>query len=1078
MTSPKNFVVYRSSAGSGKTYTLVRDYIRMALSSNTPTGFRHILAITFTNKAAAEMKDRVLKQLAALGENPEHELMGFLTSELKIEVATVQKRAKETLSFMLHNYAELSICTIDKFMHQLVRAFSRDLMLNYDFDVETDRTPLVEESVAKMLEQVGRDAFITEVLVDFVSSQVEDDKSWQIERQLVETSVKTFNPQSEPYLQLLEAFPVEQFADLKKQVNAAIRLFEKEICDIGKSAMALIAKNNLEADAFYYKDRGIYGYFSQLAGGNVLKEANSYVQKTLDTDQFENQNADGAARASVQSLGPQLRQFCEQVEAFREKGLPNYLLGKELMKNLHQLLLLNELHKSLTHLKEEKNLIFVDDFHTLISGVVKNEPAPFIYERIGQRYRHLLIDEFQDTSILQWNNFLPLVTDALATNGNVLLVGDGKQAIYRWRGGEVEQFDHLPAIYPPTDDAVTLEREQLLKLQYRPLELEKNYRSLGQVVQFNNSLYEQLRNHIPDSLASVYANYHQKNTKTEDAGLVTTHFIEAKRKEEAIEMYLDLIEKYIEECLQDGYPQRDICIITRSNKAGKAIVGALNHKKVGGEELEFLSDESLLIATHAIVKLVLSALMHLSDQEHIGYRLDFLLKLIHEIEPSEEHHHSILEKHTHKSGKDGLVTVQLEQYLQHKGFEWNSRQLIQLNLYELAEELARLFRFDGFNTPYWSFFKQQLLNFTNDHGNDLLAFLTWWDKKCDKLSLSIPEDSNAVRITSIHKSKGLQFPVVILPFTDWDFKHRNASYWAEVPEEFSASVANEVPGAMLSGLSSSLECTSLVDQIETENARNLLDNLNLLYVATTRAEERLYLLSKKQSPKSDCSNVAHWLTLHSESQSWSANPMRFGRQCHRSEYFPEKKSAKDQPMAGAIPLSVAGNSGWKEKIRINLEAGALIDGQITTTSRASGNLVHRILAEIETQDDLVEKLGWHQSRGTIDAEQADMIEEQIKGLFEHPIAGKWFDKHEKILIEQAIITPKGATARPDRVMIDGQTATVVDYKTGRPKPEHETQIQQYGQLLSGMNYSCELFLCYLDNAEVKQVAAESQTTLF
>ncbi len=1076
MTAPKNFAVYRSSAGSGKTYTLVRDYLLLALATPQPTGFRHILAITFTNKAAEEMKNRVLEQLEALADEPGHKLMEFLQNELKAGIPEIQRRARETLRFMLHNYAELSICTIDKFMHQLVRAFSSDLLLSYDFDVETDRTQLVEESVANMLEQVGRDPFITSILVDFVSSQIENDKSWQIERQLVETSVKTFNPQSEPYLKMLENFPVEQFGELKKQVSALIKSYEKDITDTAAKVFKQIEEAQLNADAFYYKDRGIYGYCCQLAGGNVMKDANSYVQKSLNTDQFENQNTPVATQDAVKTIAPALREMCARVEEIRTTRLPNYLLAKELMKSLHQLLLLNELHKSLNELKEARNLIFVDDFHTLISGVVKNEPAPFIYERTGQRYRHLLIDEFQDTSILQWNNFLPLVSDALATGGNILLVGDGKQAIYRWRGGEVEQFDHLPEIYPPTNDPLTREREHLLKSQYLPLELGENYRSLGEVVRFNNSLYDHLRKHIPASLASVYDNYHQRITKPEEAGLVTAHFIEGKTKEECTAQYLKRIEEYIAECLQDGYQQRDICIITRSNKSGKAVVGALNNIEVAGERLEFISDESLLIATHPLVKLVLSAFSHLTDPEHIGYRLDFLLRLIHQIEPSDANHHAILEQYTQRT-KD-LNKVKIELYLKINGCEWNSRQLLQLNLYELAEELARKFRFEGFNSPYWSFFKQQVLNFSNDHGNDLLAFLTWWDKKNDKLSLSIPEDSNAIRITSIHKSKGLQFPVVILPFSDWDFKHRNSSHWVEIPEEFSSAIDADVPGAMLSGLSSSLENTPLLEQIETENARNLLDNLNLLYVATTRAEERLYLITKKHSPSKSFSNIAHWLTEYAESQTWSENPMRFGKKCDRSAYFPKGTKSTTESGSESLPLKVAGNSGWRDKIRINLEAGALVDGQIGATNRAIGNLVHRLLAEIKDTTDLSDRLKSHLSNGTISQDQATVVESQIQLLFDHPVAGSWFAEHDKVFIEQAIVVPMSELARPDRVMIDGKKATVVDYKTGLEKPEHEIQIRQYGRLLEQMGFTSEMHLYYVETNEIKTVSAESQTTLF
>lgn len=1074
MTAQKNFIVYRSSAGSGKTYTLVQDYIRIALSAPHPKGFRNILAITFTNKAAEEMKSRVLKQLADLAENPKAELMPQLTKDLNANFEDIQKRASDTLRMMLHNYSELAICTIDKFMHQLVRAFSRDLMLSYDFDVETDSTPLVEEAVARLLEQVGRDKLATDILVDYVASQIENDKSWQIERQLVETSVKTFSPQNDPYLKLLEEFPVEAFEQAKTKLRQLIHRFEHDLTNIGRAAMDLITKRGLTDRDFSYKSRGVHGYFKKMAAGNILNPANSFVQKCIDQGNFTDSKVDAASITAVESITAELISYCHQADQIRSERMPQYLLANELFKSFHQLLLLNELHKSLTQLKEEKNLIFVDDFHALISNVVKNEPAPFIYERTGQRFRHLLIDEFQDTSILQWSNFLPLVTDSLGNGGRVLLVGDGKQAIYRWRGGEVEQFDRLPTIYPPSDDLLIKERERLLENQYRPEKLDKNYRSLGRIVQFNNDLYKHLRQFIPESLSAVYNSYEQNIFKAEDAGMATTHLVDGKNKEETSEQYLQLTADYIAECLEDGYELRDICILTRSNKYGKTVVNHLHGKKIAGRTIEFISDESLLIDAHPLVKMAIAAFRHLSDPKNIGFQLDFLLRLVHQLESDKSRIHPVVQAFSRK-GKKSLESVDIKGYLHTHHINWHPALFIQLNLVEMTEHFARLFSIEGFNSLYWSFFKQQILTFSTDHSNDLLAFLEWWEKKRDKLSLSIPQDSNAIQVMSVHKSKGLQFPVVIFPFADWNFKHNNASYWAAVPEAFSESVDAPLPKAMLTGLSSKLEVTPLRHDMELENARNLLDNLNLLYVGTTRAEERLYLLTKNQATSSSPSNIAQWVTDYANAKSQNENPIRHGKRCHRSEYFTKKEKQESET---SLQLTVARNSGWKDKIRINLEAGELIDGEITTTHRAIGNLVHRILSEIRTAEDLEKQLARYEAQGVLDKKQSLAVAKQIGNLFEHPGAGKWFGDHEHILVEQAIVIPQGKVVRPDRVMINGQHAVVADFKTGMYQQKHEAQILQYGSLLQQMGYHCELYLYYLESNELKPVATEPQTTLF
>lgn len=1076
MSEAKKLIVYRSSAGSGKTYTLVRDYIALALATDYPGRFRQILAITFTNKAAEEMKERVLQQLTDLEENPNHNLMGFLTDQLGVNAETVQVRAGNALRFMLHNYAEVAISTIDKFMHQLVRAFSRDLTLNYDFEVETDRTPMLEEAVARMIEKVGTDDFLTNIMTDWVETQVENDRSWQIERNLVETGNRKFDAQGNQYLSILQDFPVDEFELLKKEIQSFNAAFENKLKGIADKVMQAIAEQNLTAEAFYYKKTGVFGFFQKIQDGDVLKDVNTYVHKSFEEDTFDNKNASEAEKAAIQSLSPLFHQSFREIEEIRNAQKSTYLLGKELFKNLHQLLLLNELHKSLEELKEERNLIFVDDFHTLIADVVKNEPAPFIYERTGQRFNHLMIDEFQDTSILQWSNFLPLVTDALSTGGKTLLVGDGKQAIYRWRGGEVEQFDRLPNIYPPVKDDLTREREQVLKRQYDPKNLEKNYRSMGAVVHFNNELYNHLQQHIPDSLRSVYDNAKQELTKPADAGLVTVQLVEYNLKDEGRELYINLIQEYIEECFNDGYHQRDICVITRSNKEGKEVVRALNGVNIGGEQLEFISYESLLIAGNDQVKLVVSALAHLSDPENLKFRLDFLIRLTDLLE-TEDDRHAKLEQYTRRGEKNALSEVLLEKYFHDLNVSWSRRDILQLNLYEMTEALARLLPLDGWSNPYWSFFKQQLLNFSSEQGNDLIAFLGWWDQKRDKLSLSIPDDSNAIRIMSIHKSKGLQFPVVIMPFADWNFTVNSSQYWAVTPPSLSEAYSSAVPKIMISGFSRALEETDLIDQIEMERSRNLLDNLNLLYVATTRAEERLYLLSRNQATKNRAANTAHWLTEYAASQNWESTPVRLGQQGHRSQYFKQKEESAEKK-SSAVSLPVATNTGWLDKLKISYEAGQLIDGELQTTSRSMGNLVHRILAEIESPDDLEKSLERQISQGVINKEQSAAIAQQIEQLFKNPVARSWFEKHDKTLVEQAILTPIGDTARPDRVVIDGQQATVIDYKTGEPQPEHEIQIRQYGLLLEQMNYKSELYLCYLENNEVVKVSPEAQTSLF
>lgn len=1027
------------------------------------------------------MKQRVMGQLAGLSENPNHQLMDELSADLEMEPADISEKAGSILRHMLHNYAELSICTIDKFMHQLVRTFARDLTLSHDFEVETDRTPFIEEAVARLIEQVGRDSFLTDILVDFVESQLDSDRSWQIERSLIEVGSKQLNLQSDQFLKQLEEYPLDRFSELKKELRTFMAAFEKEVQALGEQAMQIVEKNSLGNDDFYYKSGGILSFFRALQKGDVLKTPNTRGTYSIENNQFENTKSDADRQLLVQELAPEFQQICTAVETVQEKRGGTYSLCEELLRNFHQLLLLNELNKSLNNLKEERNLIFVDDFHRLISSVVKEEPAPFVYERIGQRYSNLLIDEFQDTSILQWQNFLPLAADALSTGGFVLLVGDGKQAIYRWRGGEVEQFDRLPEIYPKAEDSVSKEREQLLKYQYNPKNLDKNYRSLGEVVRFNNDLYEELQKYITQSLRTVYNDANQEVVKQDDAGMVTVDLLDIPGRgnaEEKLAAYFEKTERYIAEALNDGYSQRDICVITRKNKQGQQIAQFLQHKMVGNQQLELISNESLLIDSHPGVQLMISAMTYLSDTRHPGYALNLLRQLV-VFYKSSDVFHELMSQFTKRNERKQLIKADVNGFLKSIGKPVLSRRLFTLNLYEMAEELARQFGAEKFNNPYWSFFKQQVWSFAYEQGNDLLAFLGWWEKKRQKLSLSIPEDSNAIRLMSIHRSKGLQFPVVILPFAEWEIKNSQQIHWAPVKEEFSEKFKAPVPPVMLTGLSQRVADTHLKEQIETENSRLALDSLNMLYVATTRAEERLYLVSRQQNMGKDgASNIAQWLTAYADSAKWQDFPVRYGNKGPRSQYFQEKDHSKPGSQSATYPIGVASNSGWKEKVRISLEAGEMADGVISPTSRSVGNLVHRILSEIKNPEELSERLNWNMSRGIIDKAQRLEIEIQINALLEHPEAGKWFHPHEKVLIEQAIVTPGGHTTRPDRVIIDGKNATIIDFKTGEERPEHREQITEYGKLLSAMGYQCTLYLYYLESHRAVKVEENPQTVLF
>jgi ATP-dependent exoDNAse (exonuclease V) beta subunit len=1070
MNSPKAFNVYRSSAGSGKTYTLVKEYLRLALASSNANSFRFILAITFTNKAAEEMKNRVLetlREISRLDKDKSNQLRIELAGLLKIDEQTIAKRAAAMLQSMLHNYSDLAISTIDKFVHRLVRSFSRDLLLSHDFEVDTDTGIYLEEAISRLVQQVGKSPEITKTLIDFVSEKIENDASWQIHDLLKESGKKILDREGVQQVKALSEFDTTKFAELNVKVSGFLATYEHSLVSIAKKALTTIADAGMVDDDFYYKGKGIGAYFRKIAMGDINAAPNTYVKQTIDLQNFSSSKKEPRA----DSLAMPLTEMYRTIESYRAVNQPNYDLCAELKKFMPQLSLLSEINKSLQQVKEENNLIFIDDFHQKISDVVKDEPSPFIYERIGNKYRYLLIDEFQDTSVLQWHNFLPLVEHALSENHFVLLVGDGKQAIYRFRGGEVEQFDRLPDVFGHQNDPALLEKAEVLKMHYHHKNLPSNYRSLGKIVEFNNHLYEHLKTQLPADLASIYNDQSQMAVRPAEQGLVSVHFIEPKneqdgsiKKSDALALEkLKLLSTYLNECKADGFEFGDVCIIVRGRKEGALVANYLSENNI-----PVISDESLLVASHSAVKLLHAALRHLAQSGNHQHALSLLIQLARVYSPDKIN--DVLSKHT-KRENNKLISVNIRAFLAENDVKWSEKQLLTLPLYDLVETLVRDFKPINQSSAHLSFFKQSVLQFTNKKSNDIAAFLEWWEEKIEKMSISTPDETDAVQIMTIHKSKGLQFPVVILPFCDWNFKSRkNNVHWVNTPPSLSEEIDCEIPPAMLSQLGKNIETTPLAALAQQENDRIILDNLNLLYVATTRAQERLYIFSIFDPSDKEPSNIKHWLSNYASGCGWFRPLQRFGE--------PQSPQRKKKESSGIINTEMAVNEGWSDKIKINLEAGEWLDGNILSSQRARGKMMHRLMAELSRPEELTALVEDYISKGMIDPQEAVVIAAQIKELLQLPETKEWFALGAQTLNEKAIITPDGATYRPDRIILNEKEALVIDFKTGAADQSHHKQIMQYGDLLNAMGYHCRLQLAYLETPKVISVALNPQTSLF
>ncbi|MCB0762944.1 MAG: UvrD-helicase domain-containing protein, partial [Flavobacteriales bacterium] len=538
MAEERNFVVYRASAGSGKTWVLVKEYLKLCLQYDSPAYYRSILAVTFTNKAASEMRERIMLRLQGFaGLNPKEfdaHMEKELCAELHLDKVELGRRSRNTLSHMLHHYSDLKISTIDSFVHQLVRAFARDIDVAPDFDIELDSDLVVQIAVDNVLDRVGRDPETTDMLLRYAKTMLEDEKNWNFRNDLADfASGLTVEGTSSKVAQL-KKFEGHQFVEIHKQLSGLSAAFEKELTTVTQQALDLLASAQLDADAFSGKT--LYNYIvelNQLNAKAMGKDLATFDKVLFGGEEFFPKSKAKRYADAFAPIDQELRGYCLKIHhLLKEEPYSHYLRVKKVRAQVYPLAVLHLVNDAINDWKDQNNTLLIGDFNRLINQVILNNPAPFIYERIGQRFRHFLIDEFQDTSIVQWQNFIPLLENSLATHHFNLIVGDGKQSIYRWRGGEVDQFNLLPDIYkkPPHifDNAeAAFHRE----IDVRPRE--QNFRSAPEVVDFNNRLFDVIAPMLGDH-ASVYAGHRQEPVKS-FKGWVTYEKPEKKKVFDAIE---------------------------------------------------------------------------------------------------------------------------------------------------------------------------------------------------------------------------------------------------------------------------------------------------------------------------------------------------------------------------------------------------------------------------------------------------------------------------------------------------------------------------------------------------------------
>lgn len=1025
------FKVIKASAGSGKTYALVRQFLVLALQSDYTANYRHILAITFTNAAAAEMKERVMQKLHEFAGRTPSPLATEIAEQLGISAEKLGLRAANAYKDMLHHYSYLSILTIDSFTHKIIRSFARDLRLHHDFNIEVDATRFLEKLVDACLQKVGESEEITRYLEEFLTDNIEEGKRMRLHDELVEASKIILREDSLNSLEKLGQLSLEDYAKVRKTLISENKSFSDNAKTISKNALEYLKKVDLEISDFSNGGKGNITVFKKVLSDDIDIPGSKFY----DWPDAKNK-ANGKASTEVkkrieehaETIVGYFHEFSSVVNA---SSVQKFKMNQVILKNLHTTGLMENLNEIGSQLREEENILLISDFHKKVNEIVRDNQAPFIFERIGVRYKHILIDEFQDTSLLQWSNTLPLLEESLSQKQTNLIVGDAKQSIYRWRGGNVEQFIDLPEV--PLEagrpDAQRLFRENIEVLQLR-----ENRRSRTNIVEFNNKVFSKLSG-ILGKYQNVYADAAQVATRS-SGGYVKFEIIEEKDKIERTSLTYNSIVEKINNCLSAGFQPGDIAILVRRGE----LEGALIAEMLVSKGYRVVTRDSFLIQNSPVVRLAMGYLGYKSDPSKHFYGVEMVQAysqiLGNDMLDIFSGQYMVIEKK--------LTEIRLNDFFREEtGVDLNS---ITGNPYNQAIALLRSFKLTLDTAT--EYLLEKIRYYCIQKQWSIHDFIVWWEDSRAKLYTASAADNGSIQIMTVHKAKGLQFPVVIYP--RYANSYNNKHLWVNTEMNETG-----LPCAYVK-YSKSAESILGLPEFVAETEKDLLDETNVAYVAMTRAEERLYVV-QQFGDKNDSYTKQFIACIEEE--------------------FPELRTDKQLHLGEELPYESKIPASNTESIDLSKEESVLPDFRVIPARvkkdklRELGELVHECFATLENANSIAKVVESVCERNGIHAKsKRQLIENEINSTFRNDQFSSWFTPDLKTYNEREIITSEGRVLRPDRVIVREDEVVVIDYKTGEVSDSHRSQVKKYLHALGSMyTQPVRGYLFYTKNQESIEV---------
>jgi ATP-dependent exoDNAse (exonuclease V) beta subunit len=1029
------FLIYKSSAGSGKTTALISIFLKLALSSPKPDAFKRILAITFTNKASNEMKERLIKELDKLSNLPEGYAGGdFMVDQILesigISPSELKNRAWNNFQLLLHDYGDIGISTIDTFNQRLIRSFSRELNLRADFEVELEEKALFHDAVIRLVERIGQDEHLTHHLIGFVSHMLDEDKKVNIIRKLEDLQGLILNEDALAAVKSIGQIDKEAFAQLKKVLKAETGPYPDKVRRFGQEALEWMETSSITTKQLTQGSRSWPSYFNKMVkfDGNTPIELTDTQLKLLDID-WIHPSLKAAHRAAMEALLPELEKRVKEAIAINTQEFEAYFFAKTILNQLDLIAVISDLSQTLETIREERNILPISYFNRIVSEALREEPVAFLYENFGNRYDHILIDEFQDTSTLQWLNLLPLVEETLSRGKSSLVVGDAKQSIYRWRGGRAEQLIALPDLN--ADDPVlqdSIRRNAKIEM------LNTNYRSLPNIIEFNNKVSANLGLELTSEGSLFRREYEAENVAQLVPSKKTGGYVEVKylgKKAEKDMHWAELL-RQIRTSESSGVPRGDMAILIRNAKEGREIVTYL--KRHG---ITVVTSDSFEIDQHNEVKLILSLLRLGIEPRLVPPKLS-AMRCLCEIYGWE------YDPHNYAANKN----VDFNAFLAAHHLPSLSNAYFDSGAYQICETLTAVYVPQLRKNPGIMALMNTIVKFGGMAAN-ATDFLTWWDALKTKPSAAENTSSESIQLFTIHKAKGLQFRVCFMPYVDWPMHHANDVRWVSLGNR-STGPLNFVPLS-----TSAMEKSGFKAEAESEKASDNFDNINLIYVALTRAVEQLYIcftssmISRVGEPFLRACIAAAPQLQNTESFLFSAvdeerNIMQTLPETEEpfvlSSGTIERITRSDEAISEnqTIPEPALSNKMWFDRFEMAYDQNQYGND----VSRKTGILFHNIVSEsitIEKAQNAIDNLI---REGHLDQSGANELHAMIKAVYESEEYTKL--TADSIRLAERELLFEGKIIRPDLVLVHAEKAIVIDYKTGSESEEENVhQVSEY-----------------------------------